>query len=1014
MNVSVKSYSTLLLSVVLQITSAIGHTASAGDWPHWRGASRNDVVEETSHWTGGNWAPQQSWKKNVGVGSTSPLVAAGRLYAMGYENGQDSILCLDAGTGDEIWRVSYPSREYGRHATGDQSLYSGVTSTPELDQQTGYLYTLSTDGELNCWDTQARGQKVWGLNLYDTFDVPQRPKVGRSGRRDYGYTSSPLLLGDWVIVEVGASAGNLVAFDKRSGQQRWASESHSPAGHTGGPVPMTVEGVPCIAVQTHDGLLVVRADRGQEGRTVAQWPWATDYANNIATTAVDGDCVLLTSAYNHHKLVKLQISLRGAKQVWEHGDASGICTPLIHKGHVYWAWRGVKCLDFETGQLKWRGGRVGDAGSCIATSDGRLLVWANRGDLSLVEMAEHSPDRYVELAKIDKLGRADAWPHGVLADGRFYGKDRKGWLVCLDLQASRSASPTTLGKNDATRRSATTGLEHSPNMPKSVESTPRGASTASSGEVTSELTPDAMPWQDRNGSVVFAWDRTFGPRIHGPGDKPSDWRFKARGSARGGPGGLINLTDGAAVVDGADDTLLSMFKDGNQFSLEVVFTAANDRQNGPARMVSFSTDAYSRNFTLGQEGKSLVLRLRTTSTGLNGQKPEVTLCPVTPGKRQHVIVSYREGRLVCYLDSKRVTTMTSVQGDFSNWSAQHLIFGDEWDDGRDWDGTIERVAIYRHAVGQGEVSQLTKVGNDADMETAASLPSDPDKQFLVHLQNLDIASDETAESATPGSSVRVELTTDAVDDSAGGVACYRIKTPAATYYLEKSGAGLSSLIDRDGNDWLSFHPRRGSGAGGEYRGFPNAVHQQEGSYFHAGNDGTNGAVTKVEYSGNDRVSISAASKRGHWACRYDFHPAHCTFTMTRMPSGCKYWVLYEGTPGGQYDDNDWWMTSQVADKQPLTKPHNDDIPAPEWICFGDHRSPRALVLVHHEDDLHPDRFYQMQRKMTVFGFGRSGLDKYLDHVPQHISVFLTDFATHAKIDRAVRGLLQQGSPVVRE
>jgi hypothetical protein len=336
-----------------------------------------------------------------------------------------------------------------------------------------------------------------------------------------------------------------------------------------------------------------------------------------------------------------------------------------------------------------------------------------------------------------------------------------------------------------------------------------------------------------------------------------------------------------------------------------------------------------------------------------------------------------------------------------------LILGDEWNGNRNWDGTIQRVAIYRHAVGQGGTRRPTKTGGDATAGAVVRPKSASDRQFYVNSQRPEIPSREVSGLADSDSNDRVTLTTDAVDDSAGGLECYRIDTPAATYYLEKSGAGLSSLVDRDGDDWLSFHPRQGSGAAGEYRGFPNAVHQQEGSFFHAGNSGTNGAVTRVVHSGDDRVSISAASVRGHWACRYDFFPAHCTFTMTRMPTGCKYWVLYEGTPGGQYEDTDWWMTSQDTEKRPLTTPHNADIPAPEWIGFGDHRSQRALVLVHHEDDVYPDRFYQMHRQMTVFGFGRSGLDKYLDHVPQSVSIFLVDSATHAKIDGTVKELLRQ-------
>jgi|688.fasta_scaffold479787_1 hypothetical protein len=234
-----------------------------------------------------------------------------------------------------------------------------------------------------------------------------------------------------------------------------------------------------------------------------------------------------------------------------------------------------------------------------------------------------------------------------------------------------------------------------------------------------------------------------------------------------------------------------------------------------------------------------------------------------------------------------------------------------------------------------------------------------------------------------------------------GLPAYKIETPSATYYLEKSGGGLSSMIDRDGHDWLSFNPAPASGAGGEYRGFPNAVHQQAGNYFHPKNQGTEPSTLKVERAGSDRVTISAVSSNELWAGTYDFFATHCTFTMTRMPADKRYWVLYEGTPGGQYDDTDWWMTSAIKVPQPMTVNHEGDIPAPEWIAFGDPRLNRALVLWHHEDDPFPDFFYQMQQKMTVFGFGRKKVQKFLDSVPQRFSIGFLETTNHAAISRAV-------------
>src|SRR5262249_43917380 len=167
----------------------------------------------------------------------------------------------------------------------------------------------------------------------------------------------------------------------------WASEYSAPAGHNGGPAPILVENVPCVAVQTLDGLLVARLDKGNEGRTVATYPWRTEFANNIASPAVEGNSVIITSSYNIYKMARLRITLKGAEVVWKKDFASKVCTPVIHKGHVYWAWMKLACLDFETGELLWETNGFSDPGSCIVTSDGRLLVYSSQGKLTLAETA---------------------------------------------------------------------------------------------------------------------------------------------------------------------------------------------------------------------------------------------------------------------------------------------------------------------------------------------------------------------------------------------------------------------------------------------------------------------------------------------------------------------------------------------------------------------------------------------------------------------------------------------------
>ena len=417
------------LLFVLVSMPAIG--AGAADWSHWRGLSRNGITTESSGWTGNRWIePKPVWKRNVGIGSTSPLVVEGRLYVMGWRSDKDFLQCLDAATGKEIWSQSYACGRYGRKATGDEGLYAGPSSTPEFDPETKLLYTLSTDGHLQAWNTADAGKRAWGLNLYDQFDSPQRPRFGRSGLRDYGFTSSPLVHDNWLLVEVGDQDGTLMAFEKRTGEVRWKSQCRDAAGHTGGPVPLTIEGLPCVALLTCQRLVVMRLDEGHEGETLGEHPWATDFANNIATPTVVGNEILITSEYNHRTLCKLRATRKGLAKVWEEPYPSKVGSPVVIDGSIYVPWQKLRCLDFDTGKLRWEGGRFGDDGSCLVTSDGRLIVWG-RGTLALCESARHSPSAYRELAHIDNLSSTDCWPHVVLANSRIYCKDRAGQLMCF-------------------------------------------------------------------------------------------------------------------------------------------------------------------------------------------------------------------------------------------------------------------------------------------------------------------------------------------------------------------------------------------------------------------------------------------------------------------------------------------------------------------------------------------------------------------------------------------------------
>lgn len=214
-------------------------TVAAGevdtDWPQWRGPTRDGISAESSGWPSG-WPPRRLWGRNVGKGCTSPIIVSGKLYVMGWTGsrrgqGVDTVYCFDARTGRERWKVSYTCRYQGRVRTGDTRAYGGPSSTPTFDRDTGRLYTLSTDGDLRCWDAARRGKLLWAKNLYESYTVKQRPYVG-GGRRDFGFPTAPLVLGDLLIIEVVPST----ARSWRSTRRRAAAAgSRSTAGRPATP-----------------------------------------------------------------------------------------------------------------------------------------------------------------------------------------------------------------------------------------------------------------------------------------------------------------------------------------------------------------------------------------------------------------------------------------------------------------------------------------------------------------------------------------------------------------------------------------------------------------------------------------------------------------------------------------------------------------------------------------------------------------------------------------------------------
>ena len=122
----------LSTGTVILLTSA----SYAQDWPQWRGPNRDgNATALSSPWPK---ALKEEWRVTVGVGHSSPVVADGKVYVFARQGEEETLLCLDATTGKEIWRSSEPV-SYQMHpaATGHGK---GPKSTPVVSK--GSIFTL--------------------------------------------------------------------------------------------------------------------------------------------------------------------------------------------------------------------------------------------------------------------------------------------------------------------------------------------------------------------------------------------------------------------------------------------------------------------------------------------------------------------------------------------------------------------------------------------------------------------------------------------------------------------------------------------------------------------------------------------------------------------------------------------------------------------------------------------------------------------------------------------------------
>lgn len=399
------------LVMVVGLVIVLSPLSFAADWPGWMGTDRNGITAEKLP---GNIG-KVSWRTSIGIGFSSVAVMGDRLLTMGHngekQEGKETVWCLDVKTGEVLWSDSYAA------ALLDNLHVGGPAATPLIDGKVAY--SLSRDGQLRCYSLD-QGKLVWKVDMMKVSGLKQVP--------EWGFSASPLLIDDHLIIEAGAT----FCLDKKTGNVIWKSQSYRPAYGTPSAF-KALDGRQCLAVLKTDGLVIL--DR-LNGKSLAFAKWETSFNTNATTPiVVDGRYIFISTGYDRGCAL-FDFHQGALKPVYEKAVMSNHMNNSVQVGPQLYGFDGTAhrgratefvCMDLKTGVERWRvrAEKLLGCGSLIVAAD-QMLILTERGELI---RAKVSADGFELEDRVQVLG-GRCWTPPVLAGGRVFCRNSRGDLVC--------------------------------------------------------------------------------------------------------------------------------------------------------------------------------------------------------------------------------------------------------------------------------------------------------------------------------------------------------------------------------------------------------------------------------------------------------------------------------------------------------------------------------------------------------------------------------------------------------